>query len=379
MPNITFSSRVLGIFDAFETNLEGMQGLMKDLAHGREIFDAESDRVIPKAEAEAVVLDFSRQVLGITAEMIERKDRRAIERAYRDNKREWFDIIEDVLEDTLTTGLQENEWFNALAETITIGYGDRQDFIAETKSILAVAKAGTSHHDHIMQRLAPGQRYSIPTERRAIKVGADINKYILGQVSWDKFVAAIDVAYMLDIQSSVLAAVGTAVSLLPAGATLTGNGALNTTSKATFMTIADNVADANGSADVIALGTKSALRNIPNIVDINWIANSQKENLAQMGQIGYAEGLTLVEMPNRFTDGTLTSKVFSDKNIYLFANNFTNKPIKLVQEGPVYLDEVTERGVGNGGYMSDLQSFEVQRIYGAGVVPGAIFGQWVLP
>lgn len=378
MSKMNFSSRVLGIFDAFSTDYESMTQLMKDLAKGRDIYDAESDRVVSKAEAEATVLDFSRQVLGISTEMLERKDRRSIERAWRDNKREWFDIIEDVVDDTLTTGLQENEWFNTLAEVITIEYGDRQDFIADVPSVLAVATVGTSHHDHIMQRLAPGKRYTVPTERHAIKVGADINKYILGQVAWDKFVAAIDKAYMLDIQSRTLAAVDTAVSLLPSGASLTGNGVLDATSKAAFLTIADNVAAANGTSDVIVMGTRTALRSVPAIVDVNWIANIQKDNLANLGNIGVAEGLTLVEMPNRFTDGTLTSKVFSDKNIYFFASNENNRFIKIVQEGGAYIDEVMERGISNG-YMADLQSFEVQRIYGAGVVPGAIFGRWVLP
>lgn len=378
MSRMNFSSRVLGIFDAFSTDYESMTQLMKDLAKGRDIYDAESDRVVSKAEAEATVLDFSRQVLGITTGMLERKDRRSIERAWRDNKREWFDIIEDVVDDTLTTGLQENEWFNTLAEVITIEYGDRQDFIADVPSVLAVATVGTSHHDHIMQRLAPGKRYSVPTERHAIKVGADINKYILGQVEWSKFIAAIDKAYMLDIQSRTLAAVDTAVSLLPAGATLTGNGTLDNTTKAAFLDIADNVAAANGTSDVIVMGTRTALRSVPAIVDVNWIANIQKDNLANLGNIGVAEGLTLVEMPNRFTDGTLTSKVFSDKNIYFFASNESNRFIKIVQEGGAYIDEVTERGISNG-YMADLQSFEVQRIYGAGVVPGAIFGRWVLP
>ena len=378
MSRMNFSSRVLGIFDAFSTDYESMTQLMKDLAKGRDIYDAESDRVVSKAEAESTVLDFSRQVLGITTEMLERKDRRSIERAWRDNKREWFDIIEDVVDETLTTGLIENEWFNTLAEVITIEYGDRQDFIADVPSVLAVATVGTSHHDHIMQRLAPGKRYTVPTERHAVKVGADINKYILGQVAWDKFIAAIDKAYMLDIQSKTLAAVDTAVSLLPSGASLTGNGVLDATSKAAFLTIADNVAAANGTSDVIVMGTRTALRSVPAIVDVNWIANIQKDNLANLGNIGVAEGLTLVEMPNRFTDGTLTSKVFSDKNIYFFASNESNRFIKIVQEGGAYIDEVMERGISNG-YMADLQSFEVQRIYGAGVVPGAIFGRWVLP
>ncbi len=378
MANMNFSARVLDVFSAFNTDHSKMTALMTDLALGREIYDSESERVVSKSEAEAVVLDFSRQILGITPEMIERKDRRAIERAYRNNKRDWYDIIEDTIADTMVTGLQDNEWFNALCENITIQYGDRQDFIAETKSVLAVATVGTSHHDHIMQRLAPGKRYSIPTERHAIKVGADINKYILGQVEWTKFIAAIDVAYMLDIQERALRGLNLAISQLPTGATLTGNGILDATSKPTFMTITDNVADANGATNIVVMGTKPALRALTAIIDVNWIANKQKDALADTGIIGVGEGLTLAQIPNRFTDGTLTSKVFSDRDLFIFASNFDNKPIKIVDEGGAYVDEVTERGIANG-YMADLQSFEVQRIYGVGVVPGAIFGYWQLP
>ena len=58
MPNMNFSSRVLGIFDAFSTDYESMTQLMKDLARGRDIYDAESDRVVSKAEAEAAFLGY---------------------------------------------------------------------------------------------------------------------------------------------------------------------------------------------------------------------------------------------------------------------------------------------------------------------------------
>ncbi len=378
MSKMVFNSRVMGIFNAFETDHDHMTALMTDLALGHDIYDAESERVISKGEAEATVLDFSRQILGVTPEMLERKDRKAIERAIRDNKRDWYDIIEDTLENTMTTGIQENEWFNVLCDTVTIQYGDRQDFIADVDSVLSVAKVGTSHHDHIMQRLAPGKRYSIPTERRAIKVGADINKYVLGQVAWDKFISAIDVAYMRDLQTLALAGVDAAINLLPAGAVLTGNGILDATSKANFLAIADNVAYANGTPNVTVFGTRIGLRSVTGIIDTLWISNKQKDDRADLGMITTGEGITFAQIPNRFTDGTLTSTVFNDKKLYFFATNFDNKPIKIVDEGGVYIDEVTERGISNG-YMADLMSFEVQRIYGVGVVPGAIFGCWTLP
>ena len=61
-----FSEHTKAVFAAMNTDYEAMNNLMQDVALGREIYDAENDRVISKAEANAKILDFSRQILGIT-------------------------------------------------------------------------------------------------------------------------------------------------------------------------------------------------------------------------------------------------------------------------------------------------------------------------
>ena len=48
---LTFSEHVNGVFAAMNTNYEAMNNLMQDVALGRELYDAESDRKISKAEA----------------------------------------------------------------------------------------------------------------------------------------------------------------------------------------------------------------------------------------------------------------------------------------------------------------------------------------
>lgn len=375
MSRMNFSSRVLAVFDEFKTDHEGMTQLMSDLALGREIFDGE--RTISKAEAEATVLDFSRQILGVTPEMLERKDTKAIKRAIRDNKRDWFDVIEDTLDISLQVGLAENEWFNTLAETVNIGYGDRQDYIADVKSYLAVATVGTAHHDHIMQRIKPGQRYTIPTERHAVKIGADIHKYILGQVPWDRMVAAIDEAYALDIQTEILKALDTAVSKIPSSTEFVGTGDI-VTKKDDFLTITDNVADANGVNSVVVMGTRPALRKVMGIIDTNWIASKQKDERADFGIVATAEGMTLARIPNRYKDQTYaTGKIFDDDTLWIFGENESNKFIKVVERGGAEISEVRDNNEGTG-YLNELMSLEVQREYGAGVVPGFIFGKWTL-
>ena len=84
-----FNEHTMAVFAANETNYEEVSNLMTDVALGREIYDAETGRVISKAEANAKILDFSRQVLGIT----DVKDRKEVRRAIRDNGRQWYDII----------------------------------------------------------------------------------------------------------------------------------------------------------------------------------------------------------------------------------------------------------------------------------------------
>ena len=367
MRTLNFSARVNDIFSAMDTSYDEMNSLMQDLALGREIYDAETDRVISKAEANARVLDFSRQILGIT----DIKDRTAVRRAFRDNAREWFDIIEDTVEVVIEAGFTSSMWFNNLVETKTIAYDDRQDFYVENDALLSVAKAGTSHHDHIMQRIGAGQPITIPTDLYVIKVGADINKYVVGQVDWAKLVAKIADAYVAQIQSVVYSAVRNAASSLPVQTTdFIGTGPIV---KTDLDNIIENVSAANGGAPVVLMGTKAALANLTALVPVNWIADEQKSNFANTGLIGIYEGNILVEVPQRFTDRTLTTKIFPS-NVIMVMPQLDDKFVKLVDEGDTQILEKNERG----DYQSDLQSYEVQRRFGVGVVIGRQFGQWTI-
>ncbi len=175
-----FNERINSVFEKHGVDCESINQLMTDLYLGREIFDAESNRVITKAEATDKIYQFSLDVLGIT----DVKNKKEVNRAIRDNGQAWFDIIADTVDVAIELGFKDSDWFNDLVETKNIKYGDRQDFVIEDDAILSVAKGGTSHHDHIIQRLPAGTVETIPTALYVVKVGADINKYVVGQVDW---------------------------------------------------------------------------------------------------------------------------------------------------------------------------------------------------
>jgi hypothetical protein len=362
-----FNTRVMGIFSANGTDYDAMNNLMQDVALGREIYDAESDRVISKAEASAKILDFSRQVLGIT----DVKDAKQVRRALRDNGRDWFDIIEDTVDKTIEVGLKNSDWFNELVESKSISYGDRQDFVVTTNdALLSVAKAGTSHNDHILQRLKAGQTITIPTELYVVKVGADINKYILGDVEWDKLINAIAKAFEVKIQEQCYAEIAATVATLPSQFKGTG-----TLVKANFDNIIEAVSAANDGAEVVIMGTKSALSKITAIADVNWAATAQKDNMMNSGLIGIYEGTRLVTIPNRYKDATLSQFVFPTNQLFIMpVIGDEGKFIKYVEEGDTQILEWMDRK----DYLSDIQAYQVSRRWGVGVVLGRYFGNWTI-
>lgn len=363
-----FNEHVMAVFAANNTDYEAVSNLMTDVALGREIYDAESDRKITKQEANAKILDFSRQVMGIT----DIRDAKAVRRAIRDNARQWFDIVEDTISVVIDTNFKESDFFNALVDRKTIAFGDRQDFVIEDDDALfSIAKAGTSHHDHILQRLRGRRTVTIPTELYVVKIGADINRYVLGDVDWSAWVANIARSYSAMIQEQTYAQLGAAITALPAR--FKGTGTLDSTNKANFDAIVEAVSAANNGAEVIIMGTKNALSKISGMADVDWAAKDQRDNVMNTGNIGIYEGTRLVTIPNRFKDQSMNQYVFDTDKLYIMPIIGENgKFIKMIDEGSVEIIEKLERG----DYLSDLQTYEVQRRMGFGIVLGRYFGYW---
>lgn len=363
-----FNEHTMAVFAAMNTDYESMNNLMQDVALGREIYDSESGRVISKAEANAKILDFSRQVMGIT----DISDRKAVRRAIRDNARAWYDIIEDTVNIVIDTSFKEDDFFTQFVDRKTIAFGDRQDFVIDDDDALfSIAKAGTSHHDHILQRLRGRRTISIPTELYVVKIGADINRYVLGDVDWSAWISNISRSYIAMIQEETYAQFGNAITSLPAQ--FKGSGTLDSTTKASFDAIISAVSAANNGADIILLGDKAALAKINGLADVQWGYTDQKRSVMETGNIGIYDGNRLLPIKNRFTDKTLQNYVFPTDEIYILpVIGEEGKFIKMIDEGDVEILEQMERGDN----LSDLQTYEVQRRMGFGIVLGRYFGQW---
>jgi len=372
MSKMNFDARVLGVFSDMGTDYDTINSLMQDVALGREVY-AEG-QLISKKEANDKIHEFSLNILGIS----DPKNTKEVRRAMRDNGNAWFDIIEETLENTVQVGLQENEWFNTLVDNKTIDYHDRIDFWTDDDAVLSVAKVGESHNSHPLQRIGGGKKFSILTDRFAVKVGADINKYIAGQVDWAKLVAKITEAFVKDIQKRIFAEVDNIASQLPVTTGFIGSGALTAANKGDFDDIIANVSYANNGAQVVVMGSKSALQKITGLANVQWGAEAQKQNIMTTGNLGLYEGTQLVEIPNRFADKTFdqSKMVFDVNKLYIMpVIGDEGKFVKFVDEGDTEISEIDER---DSKYTSDLMTYQVQRRYGIGVVIGRQIGQWTI-
>ena len=376
MSYMNFSQHVLNVFANHQMTHEQMTQLMTDVALGREIYDPASGKTISKAEANDKIYKFSCEIFGVDKNSKGKELRRALE----DHGKEFFRIIEDTVDVAITTGYGNEPWFEALVESKNLQEDDRQDFLIQKDTLLALSKVGNSHHDLILQRISKGQRVSISTEMFGVKIGEDINKYLLGQTDWSLMIETIAKTFVKKIQEMVYGQLTNVSSALPAA--VKGSGALDpSTNKDTFDGIIEKVSAANDGAEVIIMGTKPALKKITVLADVDWGSKDQRDSMMTTGTLGIYEGTRLVVIPQRYKDKTLAdaSKMMSDKKLYFFAVGSGDKPIKFIDQGDTRIAEVPPERNENNGRQDDIMAYEVQRAMGVGVALGGILGEWTLP
>ena len=347
---------------------QNIKNLMFDRSHKIEIYDVENNRKVSDREADDVIRNYLFTEMGITEKSSDKEIRRALS---SEVGKQFFAIIEEVIDEIIVTGWKDNEFFNDFVEVRNLSDGDANEFWTEKDIILRVAKVAGDHHDLLIQKLASGQNFSVPTSVYGIKVGSDIRMFLTGRLNWNEFTQAVARAYVNALQEDLYAEFMDSANKLPVPAPFTGNGTLNTTSKDAFDEIISNVETVNGTKAVI-LGTKTALKKLNALTKVEWIADSQKESVARTGILGDYEGTTLIEIPQRFAFNKVGEKLVDDKKILIFPL-VTYKPIKLI-DGGVKEFEITQVGE----YQNDLQTFEAQRKMGISTIITRYFGVWNL-
>lgn len=350
-----------------EENYEGFKKLTYDLNHNpNEIYDEEGNK-ISKKEANDAVRKFVFAIMGLNEHSTKRDRKRAMDR----HGIELFEVMEEEIDIKVETGFRESEFFNNYVEQRNLSRGDSQEFWTNEKVILSVTKISGDHHDFTLQRLGSGESYTVTTSVYGIAVGADIDLYLVGRYDWAKLTDQCAAAFVRKVQNDIYAEMMNAGKKLPAQ--FQGTGALSTTTKDKLDTLLEDVSLANDGAQVVIMGTRTGLQQFQKLMDVDWITDDQKRDVATMGRLGYYGPYTLVELPQRFALNDTTKKLLDPKTLFIMPQ-VEDKFIKFVDVGETEIYEVNEKGAR----MDDTMKYEVQRAMGVGVQIGRYFGVWTL-
>lgn len=344
-----------------------VRNLMFDLGTGREIYDVEAGRAISRAEASETIRKACFEYLGLN----EKSTNKQIKRALNSEKgREFFAVIEEIIETQIQYGFAENEFFNTYVETKNIADGDRNEFWVDDEVLLTVSKMSGDHHDISIKRLGSGQSYNVTTDVYGIKVGDDIRLFLTGRKDWGKFVEAVVNAFMRKIQELISAQFASTTNMIPTPSVLTGTGTLV---KTQFDALIEKVGAANGT-NVVIMGTKTALKNLTALAKVDFAdpSDSIKDAVAMTGIIGNYEGTALMEIPQKFKDKALTQVIVPNNKIWIIPAT-DDKFIKFVDYGETEL-EITEKGATQ----DDMQSYEVQRRFGVATLMDRYHAVWTI-
>lgn len=346
-----------------------VKNLMFDSALDKRIFA--EDREISKTEADEVIAKKVFEISGLTKDSSKKEIKRFLQ---TDKALELYAVIEEAVELKIQTGWKESEFFNDFVERKNLADGDENAFwVDDPEIILNVAKVSGSSHDLISQKLGDGTPYSVPMSWYGVKAGTDIRLFLTGRKSWSDFIDAIAKAYIHETQDEIYSEFVNSVAKLPVPEPFTGSGVLSAATKDAFDEIIENVEASNDGAQVVIMGTKLALKKLDKLVNVDWIANSQKEAVASMGRLGNYETSTLLEIPQRFKHNDVTSKLVDNTKLWIMPVVADNKFVKFVESGEVDV-EITEEG----RTQNDQQTYDVQRQMGIATVITRNFGVWSL-
>lgn len=276
-------------------------------------------------------------------------------KAIRDGKcNGLFAIVEEILSNTVISGLAENALFNALVEFRNIAEGDQNVFLVEDSNLFVVDDSAEGTQGVRRQRIGGATETAIPTSLKVIRIYEELNRVLAGRVDFNRL---IDV-----VAESFTQKVLTDINTLWSGATAADLGGTaffptaGTYNEDTLLDVISHVEAAAGGKTATIVGTKKALRAIKDAID----GNEAKSDLYNLGYVGKFYGSPVVAIPQRHNAGS-TEFVYDDDVLTIIAGD--QKPIKFVYEGdPIII-------MGNPSDNADLtQEYLYGERYGLGLV-----------
>ncbi|MPL95074.1 hypothetical protein SDC9_41237 [bioreactor metagenome] len=250
-------------------------------------------------------------------------------KAFRRNKVDIFEIVEQIVPVIVNEGLQGDEFFMNLVDERNIALGDMNEFVAENRSMFVVAEMANGIAIPRRQKIGEKTSVTVPTTVHGVRIFDDLSRFMAGRVDWNTMIDKVARSYRATILNKVYTAFSNISATTPGlnNTYVTGG----TYDEASLLALVEHVEAATGMAAKI-VGTKAALRKCATAV----IADAAKDDYYGVGYFGKLAGVPMVAVKNRHQVGTDTF-VFPDTKIFVIASD--DKPVKFVTEGEAVIIE----------------------------------------
>lgn len=285
--------------------------------------------------------------------------------AYRRNNIVLFEIIEEIVNLTISNDFADIPFIDAFVEFKNRALGDKTAWYSEGKSYVTVAKFAGNHWDTNREALDGGEEYTLEKEWVYIHVYDEFERFLLGIASLERLTDVIYKSFNKYLKERTYVMFQSIMDVVPAEFTANGN------SEEAVGNLCDLVQAAGGYGSLTIAGTKAALRKLGAIVPDKYFADSQREAKASTGTIGEWEGNRLMVIPQVIKEGTFELALDNDT---LFIMGGDVKPIKVEFIGDTRTQDVKDHRVNND-MTYDLQ---VQTLFGMGFELPQAFGMFKL-
>lgn len=275
--------------------------------------------------------------------------------AYRRNNITLFEIIEEIVNLTISNDFMEIPFIENFVEFKNRAMGDKTAWYSEGKSYVSVVSFAGNHWDTNREALDAGEEFTLPKEWVYIHVYDELERFLLGIASFERLTDVIYRSFNKYLKERVYMQFQNIMTALPSEFTANGN------SEEAVGNLCDLVQAAGGYGSLTIAGTKAALRKLGAIVPDKYFADSQKEAKASSGTIGEWEGNRLMVIPQVLKQGTFELALDND---VIFILGGDNKPIKVEFIGDTRTQEVRDGRINNDMTME----LQVQTCFGIGMM-----------
>ncbi|UUV45926.1 major capsid protein [Bacillus phage vB_BanS-Thrax1] len=275
----------------------------------------------------------------------------------RKHKVEIFEILEEIVNETLQEGLKSQ--FDGFAEYRNLAWGDENLFKVPAKNIFRVSLVSDGNGNIRRQRLRDGQEFSVSLDTYAIKIGEDFHRFLAGRVEWGELMGLIAESFQRELTKRIYRAILASYGRYNGTYHMSGN-----LQEKDLVELAMHIKARTGE-DVAVYGTKLALRHLAPAQGT--ITDAMNDARNKTGFYGLISGIELREIEQSHEYGT--DEFAIDNSMLLVLPQSADKMVKVVNEGDAIIQDQ------QAGISSDMmQEYFIANRFGVAVITTKVYG-----